>query len=1556
MILRNIILLFFLSVNLSFSQLWKEMADDPKVNLYDVVKEAELYFEQIDKSVKGSGWKSYQRWLYENEPKYFPSGNREFIDPFLVENEFNRLTQSNKNLDKLSFNDGWNELGPSYIEEVTGHYSVGLGRIETFYIDLDDENRIFLGSRSGGFWKTNDGGQTWDNTTDFLIASGVNTIAVSPSDPDRILINVRNSKNGVTHGIYQSLNGGESWAQTNFIPENLNWGGLGTYDKIFKIMYHPTIPNLVFAGTSEGIFRSEDNFESFTQISVGNFSEWTFDFDFIEFHPTNENIVYASTTNNDSRIYISTNAGQNFSYSGNISGNNSAIKLSVSQACENCIYVGSSDGVWKSDNMGQTFSLVGNPGLSNYGAFAVSDTNPNYMLFGDIDTHMSTDGGQTWNKTTYWSIGNSTYDTTGQYVHADIRGAKSYNGTFWVNTDGLLAKSNDNGITWEFFEGQSIRENYCLGVSQSNTYRTVTGSQDNGTSIKTENGWIEFYGADGMEGIIHPLNDDWMIGSIQYGSKRRTKDGGYTQDGVNPADFSGDWVTPLMYDPNNQMSIYTMSNNIYRSDDFGSTWLSLGWSGFNNNITAAAIAENNSDIIAIASYGEIKLSIDGGTSFSDISQGLPGQWITDIAFDPNNDNTIIVTYNTYWGANNKVYISQNLGQTWQNITHNLGSMPIRSVVIDHTENSSIYLGAEIGVFKKGMNENSWELFNQNLPNTTVMELEVVYGSNSLRATTWGRGVWEHSLAHRENYPSILTTRISNQPTDTQPKEFVDQFVTSTIEYDGNLNSVYLEWLTESNSGTIHMSNSENNIWISDSPIPNFEQGTKIYFQVFAESSDGLTSETYDFMYEVKERVLCTPSMDCSYGDGLQLFQLQDIVNNSGCEGYGDFTNLSTELEQGSEYELTLTTGYGDQYISVWIDYNNDLDFTNDEVVLSDFIIEPGLNSSGSFTESVNISIPQDATIGQHILRVKTNYQGVVDSCQVTTYGETEDYTVDIIVNTTAPIITLIDNDIITIEVGSVFTDPGATATDSSGDQVDVTVTGTVDVNTVGTYTLTYTATDSSDNTSSIIRTVNVVDTTDPVIELIDSDLLTTEGCEPFIDPGATVTDNYDENLTIITTGIVNTNIIGTYTLTYTATDSSDNTSSITRTVNVVDTTNPALELIGEPVSTIEVGTGYSSSDVSCSDCGMYEITYEGWIQVGDPSEVSWNSVGTYTITYYCIDDSGNSSSVSKVINVVDTTDPIIELLGSDPITIEVGSVFTDPGATVTDNYDENPTIITTGTVDVNTVGTYTLTYTATDSSDNTSSITRTVNVVDTVAPEIICESIEIYLDGFAQTSITIDDIVNSVTDISGVAEVSTTSELTFDCSMIGSNEVVITAVDNYGNSSQCIPSVTVIDNMVPAPVCAVDIVTLTLENGLAVLTEDDIDPGSDTSDNCGIAFVELSQVEFTEEDLGSNTITMTVTDVNDNVSSCEVEVVVEAGLSVTENIMDDLLLYPNPTKGVIYLSKNIEVNYGIYNSIGQKVVEGVTSDEINISQLANGMYYIKLELENQTTNRKIVKN
>ena len=85
----------------------------------------------------------------------------------------------------------------------------------------------------------------------------------------------------------------------------------------------------------------------------------------------------------------------------------------------------------------------------------------------------------------------------------------------------------------------------------------------------------------------------------------------------------------------------------------------------------------------------------------------------------------------------------------------------------------------------------------------------------------GRGLWEYSLDGRENFPSILTTAISNKPSDTQPKEGIDQFVISTIESDSDLSNVFVEWSTQSNSATIQMSNNSDNLWISDSAIPNF---------------------------------------------------------------------------------------------------------------------------------------------------------------------------------------------------------------------------------------------------------------------------------------------------------------------------------------------------------------------------------------------------------------------------------------------------------------------------------------------------------------------------------------------------------------------------------------------------------------------------------------------------------------------------------------------------------------------------------------------------------------
>ena len=849
-----------------FAQLsYKDMMHDNQYNFYEVCDAADTYFETHDKNVKGSGWKGYQRWRNANEYKFYPSGERSNVDPAFTAKAYQAFLENNTQTKSL-FSNGWNEIGPLLIDSLTGHYAPGYGRVEDFYVAPNNGDTIYLGSRSGGFWRSYDGGSSWQGgTSDFLVASGVNTIAVNPVNTNTILINVRNSNNGYSHGVYESLDGGNTFSLSNFNPTNVGSGGLGSSFRIFKIAYHPSVPNLIFIGTSRGLYRSDDNLATWTRlISAGDVTA-------IEFHPTNPNIIYClddySPNNFRDYVYKSTDLGLSFTLSNQILGNNNNTpRISISNDCPSCVYFASTAGVWRSTDEGDNFTLLSTPSESCRG-FAVNDQDTSKLIYGYVDIEISDDGGASFEKNTWWSLGSvehgagnfsNRYLNSDKYVHADLRIAKCINGVFYVGTDGMFAKSIDNGQTWEHLsEGLGIRENYKLGASQSNHYRTVSGSQDNGTSIKTEASWVEFYGADGMEGLIHPLNDDWIIGSVQYGGRRRTLDGGASQSGVSPSGQSGSgsgaWEAPITYDPNEHMRLYNFSDSVYVSEDFGSNWTYRGIpNSFSGTIGQSAIAENNSDIIIISRGDDIEKSIDAGATFSSIKGNLPNYTIEDIAFHPKNDDIIFVVYARYLNDNSKVFMTTNGGGSWTNITNNLGDMPIHSVVVDHTPAANIYLGAEIGVYTMPINGTTWSLYNPNLPNCTVEELEIVYGSNTLKAATWGRGMWEYSLVGRNDFPAILTIKITDNPSQTDPKLNVDQFVTSTISYENTISNVYVEWSidTPSFGNVITMSNTQDSTWVSDQALPNYPVGTKLYFKVFAVGSTADTSETYKFMYTV----------------------------------------------------------------------------------------------------------------------------------------------------------------------------------------------------------------------------------------------------------------------------------------------------------------------------------------------------------------------------------------------------------------------------------------------------------------------------------------------------------------------------------------------------------------------------------------------------------------------------------------------------------------------------------------------------------------------------------
>ena len=169
-----------------------------------------------------------------------------------------------------------------------------------------------------------------------------------------------------------------------------------------------------------------------------------------------------------------------------------------------------------------------------------------------------------------------------------------------------------------------------------------------------------------------------------------------------------------------------------------------------------------------------------------------------------------------------------------------------------------------------------------------------------------------------------------------------------------------------------------------------------------------------------------------------------------------------------------------------------------------------------------------------------------------------------------------------------------------------------------------------------------------------------------------------------------------------------------------DGTAPVITILGDNPQSLTAGTAYVEAGASCTDNKDTTCT------VTTTGTVNTASVGTYTITYTATDTSGNTSSKTRTVNVIagippvvpDTTAPTITVLGTNPLNLTAGTAYTEAGATCVDNKDTTCTVVTTGTVNTGTAGTYTITYTATDAAGNASSKTRAVTVAACTAEAI----------------------------------------------------------------------------------------------------------------------------------------------------------------------------------------------------------------------------------------------
>ena len=448
--------------------------------------------------------------------------------------------------------------------------------------------------------------------------------------------------------------------------------------------------------------------------------------------------------------------------------------------------------------------------------------------------------------------------------------------------------------------------------------------------------------------------------------------------------------------------------------------------------------------------------------------------------------------------------------------------------------------------------------------------------------------------------------------------------------------------------------------------------------------------------------------------------------------------------------------------------------------IGDTYTEPGATALDGRDGTVNVEISgtvDTATEGQYTITYTAK-----DSANNTA---TTTRTINVLpVDAIAPVISLNGSATISINRNDTYQELGATANDARDGEISVTISGNVDVSALGDYTITYTAKDVAGNEATLTRTVSVVDGTKPVITLNGEAAISVSQGETYTDAGATAVDDVDGTVEVITTGSVDTQKVGEYTLTYHASDAAGNEATQTRIITVVDATKPVISLNGKQTVTLNIGQSYVEAGANATD------DQDGELNVSVSGAVNTNKAGTYTLTYKAIDAAGNEAVASRTIIVKDSAKPVIHLNGRSTIHLTVGDNYNEFGATATDNVDGTVSVSMSGTVDTNKVGQYTIYYVATDAAGNTTTKTRLVIVDlpdDTVKPVLTLNGEQILRLSIGDTYI--EKGAKAIDERDG--ELDVTIRGTVNTHKAGVNTLYYEATDKAGNTAQIIRKVIV---------------------------------------------------------------------------------------------------------------------------------------------------------------------
>lgn len=435
---------------------------------------------------------------------------------------------------------------------------------------------------------------------------------------------------------------------------------------------------------------------------------------------------------------------------------------------------------------------------------------------------------------------------------------------------------------------------------------------------------------------------------------------------------------------------------------------------------------------------------------------------------------------------------------------------------------------------------------------------------------------------------------------------------------------------------------------------------------------------------------------------------------------------------------------------------------------------------------------------------------------------------------------------------------------------------------LGVVVIHITVTDNVGNTDACSGTVRVLDTTDPEIVQCDAAItLAADGaCKetvPDLRDGVSATDNCDTDVVITQLLAAGAEIpLGVTVVVFTATDNAANTSTCTGTITVLDVTDPVIAVCPADFTLAADGMCQNTvptliGDVSATDNCDTELAV-----TQEPVAGSSLDLGATVITITVTDNAGNASTCTLTATVLDVTDPVISECAADrTLAADQNCLAQIPDmtgeVTVTDNCDADVTVTQTPSPGTSRgLGDTIVTLTATDDGGNTATCSAVVTIEDQTPPEITVCADAGTLSADANCDVAVPDMAaqtsasdNCDTEVSISQDPTAGSLIT-----LGVTSVVLTAVDNVGNSTTCTATLTVLDDTVPIISSCAAGRTLAADADCENIAPDltgDVTAG----DNCDTdPAVTQAPLAGTSISLGANVITLTVTDDAGNTTSC----------------------------------------------------------------------------------------